>query len=199
MTLSYQRYDRIAPRYDSAIRPLEKWFLRRLREEAIAALPNNGRILELGAGTGQNFALYESSKRVVATEPSTEMLRIAATKSKSCSLNLIQSCAERLPFENGSFDAALATLVMCSVQSPEVVFAELRRVVRPGGTISLLEHVRPGGLLGPAFDLINRLTVPLVDDHFNRRTSDTAQNAGLTITKVRKVGFGIINVITCTV
>jgi len=51
MTLSYQRYDRIAPSYDSAIRPLERWFLQRLRKEAIAALPGSGRILELGAGT----------------------------------------------------------------------------------------------------------------------------------------------------
>ena len=199
MTVSYQRYDRIAPRYDSAIRPLEKWFLQRLREEAIAALPKNARILELGAGTGQNFPIYDSSKRVVATEPSTEMLRRAATKSRSCSLQLIQSCAELLPFENACFDAALATLVMCSVQSPEHVFAELQRVVRPGGNISLLEHVRPGGLLGPLFDLLNLLTVPLVDDHFNRRTADIAQRAGLKITKVRKVGLGIINVITCTV
>jgi len=199
MTLSYQRYDRIAPSYDSAIRPLERWFLQRLRREAIAALPNTGRILELGAGTGQNFPLYEESKQVVATEPSTEMLRIARTKSDSCSLVLIQSCAERLPFDNESFDAALATLVMCSVQSPELVFEELRRVVRRGGTISLLEHVRPSGLLGPLFDLINLATVPLVDDHFNRRTSELAKKSGLTITKIRKVGLGIINVITCVV
>jgi ubiquinone/menaquinone biosynthesis C-methylase UbiE len=198
MTISYERYDRIAPSYDSVIRPLEKWFLRGLRTEAIAALPSAGRILELGAGTGQNFSLYDSAKQVLATEPSTEMLRIARTKSASCSLNLIQSCAERLPFGDGTFDAALATLVMCSVQSPENVFAELRRVVRQGGTISLVEHVRPSGLLGPLFDLINLATVPLVDDHFNRRTLELAKKSGLTITNVRKVGLGIINVITCT-
>jgi len=199
MTVSYQRYDRIAPSYDSAIRPLERWFLQRLRQEAIAALPDNGRIIELGAGTGQNFPLYQASKRVVATEPSTEMLQIATTKSRSCSLSLIQSCAERLPFEDDSFDAALATLVICSVQSPEHVFTELRRVVRGGGTISLLEHVRPGGLLGPLFDLINLASVRLADDHFNRRTCELAERSGLTITKVRKVGLGIINVITCVV
>jgi len=199
MTVSYQRYDRIAPSYDGAIRPFERWFLQRLRKEAIAALPGSGRILELGAGTGQNFQLYEDSKRVVATEPSTEMLRIATTKSRSCSVNLIQSCGERLPFADQSFDAALATLVMCSVQSPEQVFTELRRVVRPGGTISLLEHVRPGGLLGPLFDLINLVSVRLADDHFNRRTSELAETAGLRITKMRKLGLGIINVITCVV
>jgi ubiquinone/menaquinone biosynthesis C-methylase UbiE len=199
MTVSYKRYDRIAPKYDTAIRPLERWFLLRLRQEAIAALPIGGRVLELGSGTGQNFGLYGQTLRGVATEPSTEMLRIAATKSKPDSLKLVQSCAERLPFDTGSFDAALATLVLCSVQSPEEVFAELRRVVRPGGTISLLEHVRPDGLLGPLFDLLNLLTVPLVDDHFNRQTAELARRSGLRITNVRKVGLGIINVITCVV
>ena len=199
MTVSYQRYDRLAGNYDKAIGPFERWFLRRLRQEAIAALPVAGRVLELGAGTGLNFALYQRTLNGVATEPSTEMLRMAASKPKPDSLNLVQSCAERLPFVSGSFDAALATLVICSVQSPEQVFAELRRVVRPGGTISLLEHVRPDGLLGPVFDLLNVLTVPLIDDHFNRQTCEIARRSGLKIANVRQVGLGIINVITCVV
>jgi ubiquinone/menaquinone biosynthesis C-methylase UbiE len=199
MTVSYKRYDRLAAKYDQAIGPLERWFLQRLRLETIAALPVGGRILELGSGTGLNFALYERTLHGVATEPSTEMLRIAAMKPRPDSLQLVQSCAERLPFDDESFDAALATLVMCSVQSPEEVFAELRRVVRPGGTISLLEHVRPDGLLGPLFDLLNLLTAPLVDDHFNRQTCELARRSGLKITNIRKVGLGIINVITAVV
>ena len=192
-------YDQIAPRYDKSIAPLERWFLTNLRREAIAALPPNARILELGAGTGMNFAHYGSDMRGVATEPSTEMIRIAATKTRPTELSLTQNCAEQLPFDDQSFDAAIATLVMCSVKSPEVVFEELRRVVRPGGTISLLEHVRPDGLLGYVFDLLNELTTRVADDHFNRRTAELASAAGLKVTKRRKVGFGIINVITCEV
>ena len=192
-------YDQIAPRYDKSIAPLERWFLTNLRREAIAALPSDARILELGAGTGMNFAHYDPKMRGVATEPSTEMIRIAATKPRPGRLSLAQNCAERLPFENQSFDAAIATLVMCSVKSPEVVFGELRRVVRPAGTISLVEHVRPDGLLGYFFDLLNVLTVRIADDHFNRRTVELAGAAGLKVTKRRKVGFGIINVITCEV
>jgi ubiquinone/menaquinone biosynthesis C-methylase UbiE len=196
MTVSYQRYDRLAGKYDKAIGPLERWFLRWLRQEAIDALPAGARIVELGAGTGQNFSLYEHSLRVIATEPSTGMLQMAKSKLTSSSLQLVQSCAETLPFADNSFDGALATLVLCSVQSPELVFAELRRVVRPGGTISLLEHVRPDGVLGPIFDLLNLLTVPLMDDHFNRRTCKLASQSGLQIKKVRKVGWGTMNVIT---
>lgn len=189
-------YDRLAPTYDRALGPLERWFLNNLRQEAIAALPKDGRILELGAGTGLNFVHYDSSTRIVATEPSTEMLRRAAEKSTTNNVTVVQSRAESLPFENQSFDAALATLVLCSVASPVQVFKELERVVRPGGTISLVEHVRPTGILGPLFDLLNLFTVPLIDDHVNRRTAETAQLSGLKVTNVRKVGFGIINVIT---
>jgi len=196
---SYQRYDRLASKYDKAIGPLERWFLHRLRLEAISALPAGGRIIELGAGTGQNFLLYEHSLRVIATEPSTGMLQIAKSKLTANSLQLVQSCAETLPFADNSFDAALVTLVLCSVQSPERVFAELCRVVRPGGTISLVEHVRPDGILGTVFDLLNLLTVPLLDDHFNRRTCDVASRAGLQIRKVKKLGWGIMNVITAEV
>lgn len=192
-------YDRIAPRYEKAIGPLERWFLKGLRREAIAALPKAGRILELGAGTGLNFVHYESGWQGVATEPSVEMLRIARRKNRPDSLSLIQSSAEYLPFGNATFDGAFATLVMCSVKSPEQVFAELRRVVRPGGTISLLDHVRPSGLLGPFFDLLNLVTEPLFDDHFNRRPAEIARRAGLQVTNVRKVGLGIINLTTCLV
>ena len=192
-------YDRLAPHYDSKIAPLERKFLERLRREAIEALPAGDRILELGAGTGLNFQFYHPHTHGVATEPSTQMLRIAARKDKPQGLCLVQSCGEQLPFADGSFDSALATLVMCSVKSPELVFGELRRVVKLGGHISLLEHVRPDGILGLAFDLGNLLTVPLFGDHLNRRTVELARSAGLKVTSVNKTGWGVINLITCVV
>ena len=192
-------YDRLAPHYDSKIAPLERKFLKRLREEAIGALPAGGRILELGAGTGLNFQFYHSHTHGVAIEPSTQMLRIAVRKEKPQGLSLVQSCGEQLPFADGSFDSALATLVMCSVKSPGLVFGELRRVVRLGGHITLLEHVRPDGILGLAFDLGNLMTVPLFGDHLNRRTVELARSAGLKVTSVSTTGWGIINLITCIV
>ena len=192
-------YDRLAPHYDSRIAPLERKFLERLRREAIEALPAGGRILELGAGTGLNFQFYHPHTHGVATEPSTQMLRIAVQKEKPQGLCLVQSCGEQLPFADNSFDSALATLVMCSVKSPDLVFGELQRVVKTGGHISLLEHVRPEGILGLAFDLGNLMTVPLFGDHLNRRTVELARGAGLKVTSVNKTGWGIINLITCVV
>ena len=127
------------------------------------------------------------------------MLRFARQKSRPARISLVQSCAEFLPFDNASFDAAFATLVFCSLASPAEAFAELRRVVKPGGSIILLEHVRPRGLLGSLFDLLNLITVPLFDDHFNRRTASSAQLAGLSVLRVEESRLGIMNLIVCRV
>ncbi len=192
-------YDQFAPQYDVVMRPLERWFLTRLRTQTFNLLPRNARVLELGAGTGRNFVFYPAETRGVASEPSREMLKIAKDRERPAAVTLVQSQAEELPFKSAVFDAAFATLVFCSVSSPAKTFAELRRVVRSGGTIVLLEHVRPGGLLGPIFDLISLATVPLFEDHFNRRTADDARAAGLQVVGVEKRLLGAINLIACRV
>lgn len=190
-------YDRVAGRYDRAIAPLEKRFLARLRAQALNLLPQDSLILEVGAGTGLNFPFYPRGARGVASELSCEMLKLARIKNHPAGIHLIQTSAERLPFQDESFDAAFATLVFCSIASPDDAFSELRRVVRPGGRIVLLEHVRPNGLLGYFFDALNLLTVALFDDHFNRRTAQAAERAGLQLLRVEPRAFGIINLIVC--
>jgi phosphatidylethanolamine/phosphatidyl-N-methylethanolamine N-methyltransferase len=192
-------YDQFAPQYDAVMRPLERWFLARLRTQTFNLLPRNARILEIGAGTGRNFVFYPDETSGVASEPSREMLKIASDRKRPAAVTLVQSQAEELPFKSAVFDAAFATLVFCSVSSPAKAFAELRRVVRTGGTILLLEHVRPDGLLGPIFDLINLATVPLFEDHFNRRTADDARAAGLQVLGVEKSLLGAVNLIACRV
>jgi ubiquinone/menaquinone biosynthesis C-methylase UbiE len=190
-------YDRLAPHYERVIGPIEKRFLARLRSETVKAIPVGGFILEVGAGTGLNFPYYPATACGVASEPSFQMIRIAGAKERPAGVKLLRCSAEALPFSDGAFDGALATLVMCSVRSPQAAFAELRRVVKPGGTISLLEHVRPRNLLGPLFDLINLMTVPLFDDHFNRRTAALAEQSGLQIVNVESHALGTLQVIIC--
>jgi phosphatidylethanolamine/phosphatidyl-N-methylethanolamine N-methyltransferase len=191
-------YDRLAARYDWAMRPLERWFLSRWRERTLRALPVDGCILEVGAGTGSNFPYYPRGAHGVASEVSREMLLVARGKPRPQRVQLVQSCAESLPFADDSFDAAFATLVFCSVASPARGFAELRRVVRAGGTIALLEHVRPEGLLlGLVFDALSIFTVALFEDHFNRRTAAEAERAGLKLLSVERRAFGIIELIVC--
>jgi phosphatidylethanolamine/phosphatidyl-N-methylethanolamine N-methyltransferase len=188
-------YDRFASRYDHAISPLERLFLARLRAETLALLPVEGHILEIGAGTGLNFPFYPEGSHGVASELSCEMLKVARGRKRPESVHLLQNSAERLPFMDATFDAAFATLVFCSVASPLEAFKELRRVVRPGGLVALLEHVRPKGIKGYIFDGLSLLTVALFDDHFNRRTADEASRAGFELLKVERRLLGIINII----
>jgi ubiquinone/menaquinone biosynthesis C-methylase UbiE len=188
-------YDRLASGYDAAIRPFERLFLARLREKTVAALPSGGHLLEVGAGTGLNFSYLHSSTRGVASELSREMIRRAERKSRPRAVSLIQANIEALPFPDEYFDAALSTLLFCSVASPQKSFSELRRVVRAEGVIVMLEHVRPNGILGTVFDLLNMVTVPLCEDHFNRRTADEAHRAGFQIQSIERAVLGIFNII----
>jgi len=188
-------YDRLAKGYDKALAPFEKRFLSRWRRETLSFLPENARILEIGAGTGANFEFYPDSKQAVASEISIRMLETASKKTNE--ICLVQADAESLPFAANSFDAAFATLVFCSIPNPENAFMELRRIVKPGGKIVLLEHVRPNGLTGFVFDFLNIFTVALIEDHFNRQTAKLAECTGLKILEVRQKALGIVNLIVC--
>ena len=127
------------------------------------------------------------------------MLRRASAKGPPAHVTLLQSPAERLPFADDSFDAALSTLVLCSVGSVGGALSELRRVVRARGRVVLVEHVRPPGLLGHAFDALSLLTVPFLEDHFNRRTAEEAGRAGLKVLRVDSHALGIVQLIVCEV
>jgi ubiquinone/menaquinone biosynthesis C-methylase UbiE len=188
-------YDKLAKNYDKAFAPFEKRFVAAWRAETLSYLPENSRLLEIGAGTGLNFKFYPPCREAVASEISLKMLEFA--KEKTGAIRLIQADAESLPFAANTFDAAFATLVFCSIPKPENAFRELRRVVKPNGKIVLLEHVRPNNLLGVAFDLINVLTVALIEDHFNRRTARLAADSGLKVLEVKRKAFGIVNLIVC--
>jgi ubiquinone/menaquinone biosynthesis C-methylase UbiE len=113
---------------------------RRLLAEA------RGVVVEIGAGTGLNFPWYPAGVEVVATEPDPHMLRGArkAARKAEAKLSLRQAPAESLPVPGGSADTVVSTLVLCSVPDQAAVLAEVRRVLRPGGRLLLLEHVRSG-------------------------------------------------------
>ncbi len=190
-------YDKLAKGYDKALAPFEKWFLDKWRAETLSYLPQNAKILEIGAGTGLNFKHYPKCQNAVAGEISVKMLEIARKKTNS--INLIQANAEKLPLSDNSFDAAFATLVFCSISKPEKAFAELQRILKAKDKIVLLEHVRPNGLFGYLFDVFNIFTVALFEDYFNRETAKLAEEAGLKILEVKQKAFGIVNLIICEV
>jgi ubiquinone/menaquinone biosynthesis C-methylase UbiE len=190
-------YDRLARHYDRFFAPLERIGLARMRRETMSLLPENASILEIGCGAGANFEFYPECRRAVSSEISIGMLLVA--KGKRRGNHLIQADAESLPFPAGEFDAAFATLVFCSIPDPAAAFGELGRVVKPGGRVILLEHVRPEGILGPVFDVLDKATVAIADDHFNRRTAQIAKESGLKVIEIRKKLAGIVNLIVAEV
>ncbi len=138
-----------------------------------------GRTLEIGAGSGLNVAHYpEQVSELVISEPSPHMLErlrtgIADQPPRVASWELVQAEAERLPFDDGSFDTVVATYVLCSVDDPAQVLREVARVLRAGGRYLYLEHVHAGEgtVLGRFQDLVE---VPhryiAAGCHPNRRT-----------------------------
>ena len=101
-----------------------------------------GRVLELGIGTGLNLPWYSGIGGLVGIDPSAGMLRVCRRRARAMPwpVELFRERAERLPFAAGEFDTVVATFLLCSVADPVAVAAEMRRVLRPGGTILFLEH-----------------------------------------------------------
>ncbi len=190
-------YNNFAKHYDNILAPIERRFLNKWRKETLSYLPKDAKLLEIGAGTGNNFNFYPTCDHAIASDISCEMLQLAADKTTL--IKLIQADAENLPFADHHFDAAFATLVFCSIPNPEKAFAELSRVLNNKSRIVLLEHVRPPNLLGYLFDVVSLITVALFEDHFNRETSSIAEKAGLNIIEIKRKAFGIVNLIICEV
>lgn len=129
--------------YDPLMELPEKLGLRRLRLEALQGL--RGRVLELGIGTGRNLSLYSPTvERLSGIDPDEIMLSRAEKRARKVPfpVELFLAAAEELPFEDGSFDAVVSTLVFCTVPDPPKALGEVRRVLESGGEFRLLEHVR---------------------------------------------------------
>ena len=163
-----------------------------IRRELLAGV--RGRLLEIGCGTGPNFRLYpDGVSELVAVEPE-DYLRGKAEEAAARaerSIRVVDALADDLPFDDDSFDAAVAAQVLCSVPSQAAALTELRRVLRPDGELRFYEHVlapEPGyarfqGLAG-------RVTPRLAGGcHPDRDTGRAIEEAGFTIERCRRFVF----------
>lgn len=150
-----------------------------------------GHVLELGAGTGENLAAYRAAERITLTEPDPYMLVRAEAKLRQSGLpvELVPAVAEQLPFPDRSFDTVVATLVFCSVEDQEAAFAEVRRVLKPGGTFRFLEHVRAESPIRAWFqDVATPIGKCLAGGcRSNRDTLGTMRRSGFEFTELNQV------------
>jgi ubiquinone/menaquinone biosynthesis C-methylase UbiE len=170
----------------------ERGFMEPLRKEIIGQA--HGLALEVGAGTGLNFPFYnpEQVERVEAVDPDSAMLRYARERMRTARvpIMLTQAPAEVLPYADQTFDSAVATLVFCSVTDPLRGLSEIQRVLRPGGTLLLMEHVRAQGAIAR---LLQNMITPVNkrvagNCHWNRDTERTVVAAGFQIQERRDLG-----------
>jgi len=186
------RYDRIAPLYDFMEALIERWRFSNWRERAWS-LVTGPQVLEVGVGTGKNVSYYPPNVHITGVDLSDKMLDRARRRAERQGLPvmLFQMDAQALKFPDGVFDSAIATFVFCSVPDPILGLQEMARVVKPGGRIVLLDHVRSENrLLGRLMDWLDPLVVRLMGPHINRRTVENVQRAGLTIERVEDMDAG---------
>jgi ubiquinone/menaquinone biosynthesis C-methylase UbiE len=160
------------------------------RQDMLAGL--SGRVLELGAGNGLNFQHYPPAvTEVVAVEPE-PTLREAAQEAATDRIRVVDAVADNLPAGDGEFDAAVVSLVLCSVPDQATALAELRRVIRPGGELRFYEHVQADGQpMKSILTFADRTIWPLVGGgcHPARRTEVSIEAAGFEILRCRRFDF----------
>jgi ubiquinone/menaquinone biosynthesis C-methylase UbiE len=192
-------WQKAASRYDRSMAPLERGLLAGSREWI--AERAHGRILEVAVGTGRSLEFYPSDVDLTGVDLSPAMLRRARRRARELNLTATLRVAdvEQLPFDDASFDTVVCALGLCSMPRPDAAVREMARVLVPGGTLLLLDHI--GSSWPPVWIaqwLIERVTILTAGEHLTRRQLPVVRAAGLDVVESERRKAGTIELIRAT-
>lgn len=190
--LSAFQHPRFARLYQKISAESERRGTAEHRDRALAEL--SGRVLEVGAGNGMNFGHYpDTVAEVVAVEPEDTLRGLAerAAAKAAVPITVVAGHGDALPFEDASFDAAVVSLVLCSVPEPSHFLAEVQRVLKPGGQLRFFEHVRSANpVIGVFEDVVTPLWSAIGGGcHLNRDTRAAIAAAGFQIDELDRFTY----------
>ena len=191
-----RRYNRSARFYDREQAMMER-VAGRWRRELWSRVPN-GEVLEVGVGTGINMKFYPPGAQVTSIDIAENMLERATARAAKLGVaaDLRQMDVQHLDFTDAHFDCVVATFVFCSVPDAVAGLEEVRRVLKPGGVLLLLEHVRSENrVLGKLMDLLNPVVVRVAGANINRETVANVYAAGFDEVAVSTRMRGIVKLI----
>lgn len=189
------RHRIVAAIYDRMTESDERAFLGQLRAEIVGLAA--GTVIEVGAGTGRNLPHYRAGlvRELKAVEPDPYMRRQAVPRAAAVGfpVEFVEGTAEHLPFPSSYADSVVATLVLCSVDQPEQVVREFQRVLKPGGQLLFIEHIRSDQLWRARLqDLVTPVWQRVAANcHPNRPTLTGLRNAGFEVQEKRRVAVGL--------
>ena len=186
-------WERDAARYDERMRLFERHMV--LDGRAWVCGQATGRVLEVAVGTGLNLPHYSGDVELTGVDLSPAMLRQARDRARTRSLDVafVEARAGDLPFPDGSFDTVVCAFALCCIPDDRAAVAEMRRVLRAGGTLLLIDHVAAGNALIRGLQrAIEPASVRLAGDHWLRRPLNLVNEAGFTVTHRDRYRLGII-------
>jgi ubiquinone/menaquinone biosynthesis C-methylase UbiE len=185
--------DKEAPRYDRQMGFFDRVLFAGGREWACSQV--HGDVLELAVGTGRNLPHYPAHVRLTGIELSPQMLEIGRQRAEELGrdVDLRIGDAQALEFENQSFDTVIITFGLCTIPDDRRAVTEAHRVLRPGGRLVLLEHVRSSSLAVRVVQrVLDPLSVRFTADHLVRDPLDYLGNVGFEIESVERLKWGIV-------
>ncbi len=189
----HRYWDKHSRTYDREMRFMDRVLFGDSRQWACSRA--TGEVLEVAIGTGLNLSAYPTDVELTGIDLSADMLTIARTRAAELNrdVDLRQGNAHALPFDDATFDTVVCTFGLCAIPDIDAAIDEMRRVLRPGGRLILVDHVESSSRLARGVQrLLEVVTIPLGGEHFLRRPLNEVRDAGFDIERVQRFKLGLV-------